>query len=135
MDWDSERQRRRDEITHAATFNPGCTPGMISTWHRIVAETREREEAWVAMLRRNDVKAAHPDDGWVERKKHEATLCYPRFDDGVKVGDLLCLGSPPNGAWGGYRVVRALEIGKNMWSEQKVIRFDPAQIELPMEGE
>lgn len=52
----------------------------------------ERERHWVADLRKDGVKAAHPDDGWVKRDQSKVHLCYPQFNDGLGVGDLLALG-------------------------------------------
>jgi hypothetical protein len=55
---------------------------------------RIEEDRWVADLRAGGVKAAHPDDGWVDRKRDRVHLCYPQFDDGVEIGDTIALGSP-----------------------------------------
>jgi hypothetical protein len=61
-----------------------------------------RERQWIAGLREQGVKAAHPDDGWVNRDEHKIHLAYPQFDDGLEVGDLLALGWP----WTHTRLVR-----------------------------
>lgn len=59
---------------------------------------RESDEAaearWIADLRARGVKAAHPNDGWVHRDENKIHLCYPQFNDGVAVGDLMALGWP-----------------------------------------
>jgi hypothetical protein len=60
------------------------------------------KQAWIARLRAHGVKAAHPDDGWVDRRQNKVHLCYPQFNDGLEVGDLLALGDP----FGGTRFVR-----------------------------
>lgn len=65
---------------------------------------REQDE-WVAKLRARGVKAAHPDDGWVNKKENKLCFCYPQFNDGAGVGDLVALGYP----WmhkSGSRIVR-----------------------------
>lgn len=43
-------------------------------------------------LRKEGFKAAHPNDGWVDRENNIITLCYPQFNDGVGVGDKMMLG-------------------------------------------
>lgn len=53
----------------------------------------QEEAAWVADLRCQGVKAAHPDDGWVKRDVNKVHLAYPQFDDAPTVGDLIALGS------------------------------------------
>lgn len=75
-----------------------------------VAGGMERDQAeWIAALRAAGVKAAHPDDGWVDREHNEVFFCYPQFDDGVKVGDLIALGWPQ---WSSkkpqHRIVRVI---------------------------
>lgn len=61
-------------------------------------DTRE----WIDLLRAHGVAAAHPDDGWVDRRRDRVMLCYPDFDDGVEIGSLIALGRPDD-----YRLVRA----------------------------
>ena len=56
---------------------------------------REREEKtadWVIKLRSLGIKAAHPDDGWHDRENKHFGLCYPYFDEGLQVGDMVALG-------------------------------------------
>lgn len=67
------------------------------------------ERAWVAHLRQMGIKAAHPDDGWVDREVNKIHLCYPQFNDGLKVGELLALGSPT----GCTRIVRVVDTSEN----------------------
>lgn len=67
-----------------------------------VCEEAERQEAtWIATLRSQGVKAAHPDDGWVNRDASKVLLQYPQFNDGLSAGDTLALGWPEE-----YRLVR-----------------------------
>lgn len=70
-------------------------------------ERRETEEVcWVDRLRAMGVKAAHPDDGWVNRDENRVHLSYPQFFDGLQEGDLLALG------WSGdkFRLVRIIRV-------------------------
>lgn len=53
---------------------------------------RLTEIEWVAKMRSEGIKAAHPDDGWVNRKEHKFTFCYPQFNDGIEVGCKVALG-------------------------------------------
>ena len=39
-------------------------------------------------------KAAHPNDGWIDRENNELMFCYPQFNDGADVGDKVMLGWP-----------------------------------------
>lgn len=52
------------------------------------------EKEWIEMLRRNGIKAAHPDDGWVDRSENSIHFSYPQFNDNPQVGDLIMLGWP-----------------------------------------
>lgn len=66
----------------------------LAIYNQVVREQAAAKIEWVKLLRENGVKAAHPDDGWVNREKYWVILCYPQFDDGVRVGDEICLGWP-----------------------------------------
>lgn len=67
----------------------------------ICEEANRLETAWIATLRSQGVKAAHPDDGWVNREASKIILQYPQFNDGLSEGDTLALGWPEQ-----YRLVR-----------------------------
>lgn len=71
---------------------------------------------WVSSLREQGVKAAHPDDGWVNRDKDEVQFVYPQFMDGVSNGSIVALGWPDK-----YRLVeltslRTTVFGSQIWS-------------------
>ena len=51
-------------------------------------------DKWMSQLRSDGFKAAHPNDGWVDRELNRLTLIYPHFNDGLKVGDKVMLGWP-----------------------------------------
>jgi hypothetical protein len=61
----------------------------------------ERERRWCDELREAGIKAAHPDDGWVDREANTVRLEYPQFVGPLAVGDVIALGQPE-----GYRLVR-----------------------------
>lgn len=67
-------------------------------------DLRARECDWIDSLREQGVKAAHPDDGWVDRDENKVHLAYPQFNDGLTVGDLLALGWDDK-----WRLVRVTE--------------------------
>jgi hypothetical protein len=72
-----------------------CARGEASfmeTWVKIVREGRDQEQAWIDELRARGFKAAHPNDGWVDRERSILTFCYPQFDSGAGAGDLVMLG-------------------------------------------
>lgn len=75
------------------------------------AEYDLNRRRWCNQLKSIGVKAAHPDDGWHNHKEREFMLCYPDFNDGVQVGDLVALGAPDE-----YRVVTVRRIKNGMLS-------------------
>lgn len=75
-------------------------PEFARTWNQVCADHKRAEDAWIARLRRHGVKAAHPDDGWVDRASNSLQFVYPQFNDGARVGDIVALGWPDR-----YRIV------------------------------
>ncbi|MFN9913434.1 MAG: hypothetical protein ACK53L_12660, partial [Pirellulaceae bacterium] len=69
-------------------------PDLVARWASICIDADNKKEAWIAKLRNEGIKAAHPDDGWVDRIKNEVQFVYPQFNDGVCVGDRIALGWP-----------------------------------------
>lgn len=51
-------------------------------------------DEWVEQLKTTGIKAAHPDDGWVNREDNEVHLAYPHFERKIDVGDTIALGEP-----------------------------------------
>jgi hypothetical protein len=92
-------------MAHARLSHGGTVTGeadAVARAAQIDRSMQAEERQWIADLRARGIKAAHPDDGWVERTLNRVHLCYPQFNDGLAVGDLLALGSP----WGETRIVR-----------------------------
>lgn len=88
---------------------------VVSGWPEHVAravaidrQMADDERRWLAGLREQGVKAAHPDDGWVNREANKVHLCYPQFNDGLVVGELLALGWPDR-----HRIVRVIGTSNN----------------------
>ncbi len=86
-------------------------PDMVARWAQICHESHNRDEAWIAMLRHEGIKSAHPDDGWVDREKNIIRFVYPQFNDGAGVGDKIALGWPSE-----WRIVTIT--GRADWLEQ-----------------
>lgn len=64
----------------------------IATWDSIGEKVASEEATWIATLRSLGIKAAHPDDGWVDREENYVVFAYPYFNDEPQVGDLIVLG-------------------------------------------
>lgn len=80
-------------------------PEAVARAVKIDKDMAAQQRAWIAQLRADGVKAAHPDDGWVDREKNAVSLCYPQFNDGLDIGDRLALGWP----WHNTRIVRIVD--------------------------
>jgi len=85
----------------------------LDSYNRICQQSAERKTEWIKMLRANGIKMSHPDDGWVNRENFSIHPCYPDFNDGVKVGDEICLGSPSN-EWN--HIVTVTRIDNPKWA-------------------
>lgn len=77
----------------------------VAAFLKDCANRSERERAWVAELIVKGYKAAHPDDGWVDRSKNSIVLSYPYFNSGLKINDIMALGCPEE-----YRTVKISKI-------------------------
>ncbi len=69
-------------------------PKFVKLWHDICRKQELDKQEWIEQLRKEGFKAAHPNDGWVDREENSITLVYPQFNDGVKIGDKIMLGWP-----------------------------------------
>jgi hypothetical protein len=63
------------------------------TWIDVCNNYKANEAKWVAMLKEKGYKAAHPDDGWVNRVANEVRFVYPQFKYKLQPGDLVALGN------------------------------------------
>ena len=78
---------------------------------RVFADRDREKREWIARLRVNGVKAAHPDDGWVDRPLFGAKTVHfanPQFCDGLEPGDLVAIGQPCDQD-SRHRIVRLVE--------------------------
>lgn len=77
----------------------------VLRYAEICREANINKGLWIAKLRANNIKASHPDDGWVDREKNKVCFMYPQFNDGIDIGNSIALGSPDK-----YRVVKIIGI-------------------------
>lgn len=98
-------------------------PDFVARWNEGCRESHLSEQKWIAELRANGIKAAHPDDGWVDRKENSVLFAYPQFNDGVKAGDLVALGWHFNKT----RIVRIREVIPSRFFDDHIrYHFDSA---------
>lgn len=74
----------------------------------VCLEMDQAQTRWILALQSIGIKAAHADDGWIDRSSDYydvVTLQSPLFDNGVRVGDMIALGDPE-----AYRVRKVLGI-------------------------
>lgn len=93
------RYQSNDGLCHSNNSN------LIDTWNKIVAERERKTKEFCNYLISVGVKALHPDDGWVDRKKNTVFLSYPSFKLDIAVGDKIALGNYEK-----YRIVEVVEI-------------------------
>ena len=93
---------------------------LVDLWIQIGKDRRTAEQQWIADLRSIGIKAAHPDDGHVDRKRSEyhdfVSFCYPQFNDGVKAGDKIALGWPDRYR---VRVVQVVQQAGFLWKREE----------------
>lgn len=60
------------------------------------ADTQARKDDWIEGLASVGIKAAHPDDDWVDNRLNKLHMMYPQFNLGVQIGDRIALGREPD---------------------------------------
>ncbi|MDD3040057.1 F-BAR domain-containing protein [Bacteroides sp.] len=80
----------------------------MKAFDNIVRERMEAEKEWIKSLRKRGIKAAHPDDGWVNKEHNIVFLSHPQFFDGVNIGDTIALGDADK-----YRLVKVVSMRTN----------------------
>ena len=83
----------REHVQSKEDPNVSGRPDLIKRWDKITREQKQAKAEWIKTLIGLGIKAAHPDDGWVDRTENYVDFCYPHFNFKPKVGDLICLGS------------------------------------------
>lgn len=85
---------------------------MINDFLKIQANYKIKDQKWIKELRSKGIKACHPNDGWVDRKRNRIHLAYPLFNDGLNVGDKIMLGWATDP--GSHRLVRVTKIESSL---------------------
>ena len=75
----------------------------IEVWVEVLQKEHREKHVWIKQLREQNIKGAHPDDGWVDRENNILSPCYPQFWDRPIYGDRIALGTPQK-----FRIVRIL---------------------------
>jgi hypothetical protein len=103
-------------------------PEAVAMFANIAGEMERDQALWIAALRAAGVKAAHPDDGWVNRRDNFVQFVYPQFNDGAQAGDLVALGWPQWGrANSQHRVVRLVKFHRGRFCDGSW-EFEPANV-------
>ena len=69
-------------------------PDFVEAFHNSINAYERKEADWIKKLRSEGFKAAHPNDGWVDRENNKIHFAYPQFNDGAKIGDKIMIGCP-----------------------------------------
>ncbi len=64
----------------------------VNFYNNICSDRKVKLNEFIKKLKALNIKANHPDDGWHERKDRYFQFSYPRFNDGVNIGDMVALG-------------------------------------------
>jgi hypothetical protein len=70
----------------------GGDPSFAKHWNQICEDFSADNHLWINGLRAQGIKAAHPNDGWVDQSAQTMQFVYPQFNDGAGVSDLVMLG-------------------------------------------
>lgn len=97
-------------------------PGIGKSWAEICREGQSQQDAWIATLRKQGVRGAHPDDGWVNRQANEVQFVYPQFMDGVQAGSLVALGWPDRHRLVELTEYRKRQLGTGCWAFRDVAK-------------
>jgi hypothetical protein len=94
----------------------GGSSSFRQVWVEQCTDMQRKNDEWVTALRNQGIKAAHPDDGWVDREKNRVQFSYPQFNDGADVGDVIALGY--DWKWRLVRLTAHYEnpFGQHSWS-------------------
>jgi hypothetical protein len=105
--------RSNDGLCQSDNYNA------INLWNSIVLEQKYKERDWIDDLKSKGVKAAHPDDGWIDRKENSIYFAYPQFNEGVQINDIIALGDEDK-----YRLVKVIDIKKGVFNQDRYYFVD-----------
>lgn len=89
-----------------------------TTFANVVSEDKRKTREWIDCLRSKGIRAAHPDDGWVNRDTNEVILTYPYFGKILEIGDSIALGD-----YREYRIVHVTNIREGYVGNLKYYKF------------
>lgn len=64
----------------------------VASYNQICKDYESEKQRWITDLKEQGFKAAHPNDGWVDRETLKVEFSYPHFDNSPQVGDKIMLG-------------------------------------------
>lgn len=64
----------------------------VEGYERASRDAIDKEQSWIELLQTLGIVAAHPDDGWHNREEKHFGICYPAFNNGIKIGSMVALG-------------------------------------------
>jgi hypothetical protein len=73
------------------TTNPDNYQHVVS-YNQICEDYKSNKDSWIQSLKDQGYKAAHPNDGWVDREKNTVQFVYPHFNLCPQIGDKIMLG-------------------------------------------
>ncbi len=83
------------------------------TLTKVLLEEKVKHDAWITQLKKDGVKAAIPDDGWVDREKKCLCFTLAYFTGRISKGDVVAIGWPDK-----YRLVSMTGRTKKRWQWQ-----------------
>lgn len=81
---------------------------LVNIWNEITKERERKRRDFIIQLKKQGIKALHPNDGWVDRENNIINFCYPDFIQELRVGDKIALGDYEN-----YSIKTIVEIIPN----------------------
>lgn len=91
----------------------GADGKLFADFIRFIHNADAKRAAWIAMLRRSGVRAAHPDDDFVDPAARSFHPQQWEFNDGARIGDVIALGNQNI-----YRLVRIT------WQRESLLSAD-----------
>ncbi len=117
-----------------------CVSGksdFVNRWLDICDKSHNRETKWIALLRYWGFKAAHPNDGWIDREDKNIFFSYPQFFDNLQVGDMVMLGwaSDEPKKWRPVRVIKKMDwfMSSHKWAFKDIDGWDNTAIKIAAE--
>jgi hypothetical protein len=72
-----------NKLTSGVRFSSDAGTDFVNRFCDIAMDMDCSQTKWISDLRKSGITAAHPDDGWVDRKNNTVRFVYPQFDKGI----------------------------------------------------